>query len=264
MNILEDRRSELVSRSKRAKQERDGKTRYQKRVKSRVVSSNRQYNEIDMNKLFKQGILDLTIHVIGETDNYDVKIKFGGFLDNLHDYLKRTEVFDLRSVARALINSFNREDVYVHCNCPDARYRQSYFQTVNKINSGEPELRPSKITNPDDKLGAGCKHVMLVLANTSWIIKVASVIVNYVKYMENHKQDLYSRVIYPAIYEREYTEPVQQSMFDKEEEQDVDKANEFARKKTQFKPGNETRFKKQDKDLEGQEEIELDDNEEIQ
>ena len=52
--LLEKSRNELISQSKQGKRENgDGKTRYEKRVKSRVSSSNKSYNKIDMNQLFK-------------------------------------------------------------------------------------------------------------------------------------------------------------------------------------------------------------------
>ena len=85
--------------------------------------------------------------------------------------------------------------------------------------------------------------------------------------MEKNKQNLYSKIIYPAIYEEEYEEPVQQSMFDDEEDiedSDIDIANKYARTKTQFKPGNKYRYQKQERPIEGQEEIEIEeDNDEI-
>ena len=58
MNILnEDSRQQLLNRSKSAQPEKqDNKTRYQKRLKSRISQSVSQYNDIDMNKLFKKAI----------------------------------------------------------------------------------------------------------------------------------------------------------------------------------------------------------------
>ena len=82
--LIEDRRTELVSKGKRGQKERgDGKSRYEKRVKSRFASSTRSYNQIDMNELFKEDILTVGIEVHGETDDYKVLIKFGGFLELL-------------------------------------------------------------------------------------------------------------------------------------------------------------------------------------
>lgn len=129
MSILfEDSRTQLVADSKRGKKERDGKNRFQKRLKSHVASSVRQYNRIDMNELFKNNIITISIEVKGETDDYLVKISYGGFLDALKDELKRnnTEIIDLRLIIRSLIIAFNRNDVYISCSCPDFFYRFGY------------------------------------------------------------------------------------------------------------------------------------------
>lgn len=242
--LLEDRRVELVSKGKRGEREKgDGKTRYEKRVKSSFASSTRSYNKINMNELFKDNILTVGIDVRGETNSYVVTIKFGGFLDLLRRRLEQQSgVLDLRSIIRALIDAFNSDDVYISCQCPDFFYRFGYWATVDNINSGEPQLIPSDITNPNNKLGPGCKHIMLVLSNTGWLIKVASVINNYIRYFEQHRQKDYADIIYPAIYGKEYEEPVQLSMDDTDEleseEEVIDKTNEYGRTRTQFKPGN--------------------------
>lgn len=200
-----------------------------------------------MNKLFKDNILTININVNGETSNYVVRISFGGFLDLLHDELSRNnDVVDLKAITRALIRGFNQDNVYIQCSCADFFYRFSYWATRNQITSGPEQKIPSNITNPDDKLGSGCKHVLLVLSNTKWLIKVASVINNYIKYMQEHYEDLYSTVIYPAIYQKEYEEPTQPTMFDTDElETDtdiIDKSNIAGKVRGQFKPGNEYRF----------------------
>lgn len=208
-----------------------------------------------MNKLFKDNILDVNIEVVGETDTYLVTMSFGGFLDNLHDELKNdADVIDLRKISRALTRSFNSDNVYVHCTCPDWKYRFAYWMTKDDINAGEPENRPSDITNPNNTKGTGCKHVLRVLSNNTWIIKVASVINNYIQYMEKHMQRLYADIIYPAIYQKEYEEPVQLDMDDTDElssDKDViDISNKYATTKNQFQKGNEigkeTRFKPKD------------------
>lgn len=243
--LHEDSRTALLSKTKRTDK---GFQRFKRRVKSRVANSVKQYNNIDMNKLFKQDILTVDIQVKGETDTYIVKISFGGFLELLHDQLKKQE-FNLKAVTRALINGFNRDDVYIHCSCPDAQYRFAYWQTKKKTNSGDPETRPANITNPDDSLGEGCKHVMLVLSNTSWLLKVASTIFNYVNYMEKHYERLYKKIIYPAIFQMPYEEPEQleiDGVHSDELETDkdtIDKSNVHARTKNQFQQGNEYRFR---------------------
>lgn len=237
--LNEDSRSSLLSKSKKSVK---GFQRFKRRVKSRVANSVKQYNSIDMNKLFKQDILTVDIEVKGETDTYQVKISFGGFLEILKDQIERHGEFNLKAVTRALITGFNRDDVYIHCSCPDWQYRFSYFATKNNITSGDPENRPSDITNPDDKLGVGCKHVLLVLSNTSWILKVASTIFNYVNYMEKHYERLYSKIIYPAIFGKAYEKPVQLDIFDDDEmstDTDTIKAsNAEARNRNKFQTGN--------------------------
>lgn len=168
MIITEDSRNQLMAKSKQGRKERDGKTRFQKRLKSHVASSTRQYNRINMDEFFKKDILSISIEVKGETDNYLVKISYGGVLNALQQEIKRNNgQLELRNIIKALVIAFNKEDVYIMCTCPDWKYRFGYWATKNNITSGEPELRPSDETNPNDDLGAGCKHVLLVLSNTS-------------------------------------------------------------------------------------------------
>lgn len=251
--LQEDKRTQLIAQGKRGEREKtDGKTRYEKRVKSRFSSATREYNQIDMNQLFKDNILTVLIPVRGETDDYFVKIKFGGFLDILRKRLEQQDnILNLRSVIRALLDAFNSDDVYIHCSCPDWKYRMAFWATVTDILSGDPENRPSKITNPKNTLGPGCKHVMLVLANTSWLIKVASVVHNYVKYFEKNKKQQYADILYPAIFGKEYEEPVQLSFDDSDElesdTQIIDDANKAGIERGRFQTGNQYRFQKSDK-----------------
>jgi len=204
--LEEDSRLQLIQKSRSSA---EGSKRYKNRLKSKVLSSPKNLNNIDMNKLFTNNILTVDVDVRGESDTYTVKISFGGFLDIIHDQLKRSKkgVVDLRMITKALITGFNRNDVYIHCSCPDFQYRYSYFATKNDINSGAPENRPSDINNPNDTLGSACKHVLCVMSNTSWLIKVALVISNYIKYMKKYEKKLYQTVIYPALYQTEYVEP---------------------------------------------------------
>ena len=252
--LIEDSRAKLLNKAKKGANYKGdkskGKNRYQRRTHSSVSNNVKNYNKLDMNNLFKNNILDVVIDVKGETDNYQVKIKFANFLDELHSELKRNQIFNFRTVARALIRSFNGENVYIHCSCPDWRYRMDYFAHVNDIASTEkpddPLDRPSKITNPNDTLGPGCKHTLLVISNNSWLNKVASVIFNYVNYMEKHQHRLYADVIYPAIYEKPYEDDVQLDIFSQDndelasDENALDISNEYARTKNQFKLGNQS------------------------
>lgn len=247
--LSEDKRRELISRGRRGEKEKgDGKSRYEKRVNSRVATTVKEFNQIDMESLFRYSLLTVNVPVQGETDNYLVRIKFGGFLDELHKLVNQTGKFDLKSVTRALINCFDRDDVYIHCTCPDWQYRMSFWASMSKITSGAPETRPSKITNPRNNLGPGCKHVMLVLSNNRWVLKVASTIFNYINFMEKNRKQQYADIIYPAIYDKKYKEPVQLSIDDGDELSSdaelIDTANVQGRTRGQFKAGNPYRFQK--------------------
>lgn len=243
LQLLEDSRQKLISKSRSSQK---GRQRFDRRNKSKVANTVKSLNSIDMNKLFKEDILTVNLPVNGETDDYVVRITFGGFLEILRDSIQEDKEIDFRDISRAAIIGFNRDDVYIHCTCPDFQYRFNYHATKNNINSGTPETRPSNITNPHDKLGSGCKHILLVLNNTSWIIRVARVITNYIRYMEKHYSKLYADIIYPAVYGKPYEEPVQLSIDDMEDNGDdlstdsdtLDKANEYNKERTRFQKGN--------------------------
>ena len=258
--LYEDNRNDLIAQGRRGEREKeDGKTRFEKRVKSKFSTSVREYNSIDMNSVFFDGILTVNIPVKGETANYLVRIKFGGFMDLLQEETKRIGKVDLRTITRALIRAFNSDDVFIHCSCPDFKYRFNYWATVREINSGTPENRPARITNPTDNKGPGCKHIMLVLSNTQWLIKVSSVLNNYIKYMEANRKNDYAKFIYPALYGEEYKEPVQLSLDDVDsteldtETDTIDTANEYGRTSGRFKAGNPYRFQRdENKQIPGQ------------
>lgn len=262
MRINEDNRNQILNGSKNGPEK--GKQRYKRRLKSRVASSVREFNSIDMNKLFKEDILTVNIKVHGETDDYLVSISFGGFCRILQDEIKRSgsDKLELRDFIRAFLIAFNRDDVFVRCNCLDATYRMNFWQSKKNIIAGDPENRPSDITNPNDNLGSACKHVLLVLSNTTWAIKVCSVIRNYILYMEKHYQRLYADIIYPAVYGKKYEEPVQLSIEDTDElssgEDTIDIANKERVQDTQFKKGNVQgiRFSKKDDSIQDQVPIE--------
>ena len=253
MRLIEDTRTNLISQGKSGKKGKDGRSRYERRQKSRVATSTAEFNKIDMQSLFVHDVLTVNVPVHGETDNYLVRIKFGGFLALLQSRIKQQgNKLDLRAVTRALLDGFNQEDVYISCQCPDWKHRGSYWGTIKGISSGPPERRPSVITNPKNDLGPGCKHIMLVLSNNSWLTKVARVIYNYILYINRTQQKLYADIIYPAIYGEKYIGPVQIGMLDKQEldntldgasSGEIDQANREGRKRGIFKQGNPYRFK---------------------
>lgn len=256
--LIEKKRAELLSKSKNADNYVDtskGKNRYARRTYSHIPNTVRQYNNISMDDLFKRDELSVTIPVLGETSHYDVKIKFNGVIDEIAYNLRlgKEEEVNFRHVIQALTRVFNRADVYVSCTCDDWKYRMQYWSTQGDYNSGMPQNNPGMgIVNPHDSKGAGCKHVMLVLANVDWMMKVASVITNYINYCKEHMERNYADYIYPKLYGKKYEKPVQLDLFDNDDNLPSDKetisqSNAAAREKGQFKPGNPYQFKKQPK-----------------
>lgn len=70
--------------------------------------------------------------------------------------------------------------------------------------------------------------------------------------MERYKKNLYTKIMYPAIYGRKYEEPVQTSMFDDESElesgeETLNVSNRLAREKSRFKKNNPYRIQKKEK-----------------
>ena len=230
-----------------------GKNRFERRLHQKVSHSTAEYNKLDMNKLFKNGLLDVNILVHGETDDYTVRIIFEGFLDALHSELKRNDnELTLRIVNRALVYCFNNDDIKVRCDCPDSTFRQNYWLTQHGAIAGDPQNDNGKrIANPNDTKGSGCKHVQMVLSNNIWLTKVSSVIYNYINYMKSHYASLYAQIIYPAVYNREYEDEYQLDIDDinnddrnlTSSEDELDTSNKWAKTKTRFKQGNEYRFR---------------------
>ena len=232
--ILEDKKGELVSQSKKSANYKDtskGRNRYERRTKSKLASSVKYFNSIDMDKVFKSDILDVNIEVTGETNTYTVRISFSGFLDELHNFMvakKLTEV-DRKIIAQALSRAYNNYDVRFNCTCPDFRYRHAYNATQADNLVGDPEGRPIRpdvfhvgglsAANYDGSRGPMCKHVVLAMKDTSWLIRVASVIYNYINYMKDHMAREYQKYIYPAIYQEPYPDDeIQLDLTDIEQE----------------------------------------------
>lgn len=240
MNTLlkEASRNELIRKSKNSIPK--GDQRFKRRTKSKIPNNVRNFNAIDMNKFFKQDILDIDIEVIGETDTYTVTISTSGVLALLQKELRNGMPLSVILIYKTLLKNIDREDIYVRCNCPDSVYRFQYWQSRNNYITGHPQTIPSDITNPKDALGSACKHVLLVLNNISWLLKCASVIYNYIEYMKQHQESLYQRFIFPAIYGKKYDADIQLSI-DTELDTDsdtLDKSNEEGRTRGQFKKGN--------------------------
>ena len=249
LRLHEDTRTMLVSKSRNAGSYIDqsrGKNRFERKKLSKIAKTVKQYNQIDMNKFFKDDILEVKIPVQGETDQYTVSIRLAGIVNEIAKNIKNNQnKFEYRTVIQAITKVFNTGNVYVKCNCDDYKYRFAHWNIVNNVSFDDSASDPGPgkgIRNPNDDKGRGCKHVLLVLANGDWILKVASVINNYIHYAEEHLQKAFLKVIFPKLYGIAADEMVEQDLIDTDEYLDssaglIDAINEYGRKRGQYQKG---------------------------
>lgn len=249
LRLHEDTRTMLVSKSRNAGSYIDqsrGKNRFERKKLSKIAKTVKQYNQIDMNKFFKDDILEVKIPVQGETDQYTVSVRLAGIVNEIAKNIKNNQnKFEYRTVIQAITKVFNTGNVYVKCNCDDYKYRFAHWNIVNNVSFDDSASDPGPgkgIRNPNDDKGRGCKHVLLVLANGDWILKVASVINNYIHYAEEHLQKAFLKVIFPKLYGIDADEMVEQNLIDTDEYLDsstglIDAINEYGRKRGQYQKG---------------------------
>lgn len=231
VGLLEKSRQELISKSKTGasysqKNQGKGKNRWERRKYSQIANSVRDYNRIDMDAFFKGDVLDFGIKVHGETDDYVVQITFDGVLSELRREVQaNNNKLEFKCVLRALLKVFNTGDVYVSCTCPDWAYRFKYWAQRNGYNSAVPDqwtnVRPlprsqggATGANDQDTKGAGCKHVNLAISNLDWMMKIASVVNNYIKWCRTNMERNYADYIFPQVYGVPYNKAIQMSLFD--------------------------------------------------
>ena len=246
--LLEKKRSELISKSKSGddykSKNRKGQNRWDRRVYSRIATSVSDYNKIDMNTFWKEDYLEFKVKVQGETDNYEVTVTFENILDRIRREVEHNKnKLEFKCILRALMNAFNSEDVYVACSCPDFTYGGFNYYGVKQNYNSNPEFGKAMdapvIRNPNDNLGAGCKHINLVLSNLNWMMKITSVINNYIWYCKDNMELNYARYIFPKLYGMEYDKAIQLTLFDTDEletsEEIINLSNAIGKKRTQYK-----------------------------
>ena len=121
--LLEDTRNMLVNKSRGAGTYKDtsrGKNRFERKKYSSVGKTVKQYNKIDMNKLFKEDILEVSIPVVGEHDSYTVSIKMEGVVKEIANNIKNNKnQLEYRTIIQALTKVFNSSNIWVKCTCAD-------------------------------------------------------------------------------------------------------------------------------------------------
>lgn len=158
-----------------------GKTRAQSptRYLKRQNYSPRTYDGVDFDDLFKKDLIVAKVSV----GDYSCTVAFQYILRNLKKLMKvrNKSNVNLQLVISAVTKAIDESDILVDCSCADFKYRYAYWATKYGYKYGEPENRPTKVTNPADKLGAQCKHLTMLLSNKRWLVKVSSVINQYLK-----------------------------------------------------------------------------------
>lgn len=251
-SLLEATRTQLAANSRNAGEYKDkshGKNRFERKKLSKIAATVKQYNNIDMNKLFKTDTLEVEIPVIGETDNYSVTIRINGVIAEVARNIKVNKYkLEFRTIIQSLTKVFNTADVFVNCTCPDHKYNFDHWNIMHGCSTTDSahDPGPGKGTaNPNDDKGRGCKHTLLVIANGDWMMKVASVINNYLHYMSEKMQKPFLKLIFPKLYGCEADEMAKLDILGKDEVEEtldsstsfIDAINEYGKNRGKIQKG---------------------------
>jgi hypothetical protein len=249
LKLDEANRTSLIAQSRNVgnyKNQERGKNRFDRKKYSKIANAVKNYNEIDMNKLFKQDILQVNIPVVGESDEYTVTIKLEGVIGELQKNIKNNgNKLEFRSIIQALTKVFNTTDVYVKCTCADFKYRFAHWNIIKNVSVDDSASDPGPgkgIANPNDDKGRGCKHILLVLSNGDWMMKVASVINNYCHFLSEKKPEAFLKLVFHKLYGVPADEAEQNGLVADNEDLEtgkdlIDIVNEYGRNRGKFKKG---------------------------
>jgi hypothetical protein len=250
LNLLfEDNRNSLIAQSRNAgtyKNQERGKNRFERKKYSKIANAVKNYNQIDMNSLFKQDILQVNIPVVGENDEYIVTIKLEGIVGEMQKNIKNNNnKLEFRTIIQSITKVFNTSDVYIKCSCPDAKYRFAHWNIIKNVSTDDSASDPGPgkgIANPNDDMGRGCKHMLLVLSNGDWMMKVASVINNYCHFLSEKKPEAFLKLVFPKLYGVPADEAEQNDIVEDNEDLEtgkdlIDVINDWAKNRGKFKKG---------------------------
>ena len=249
LKLDEATRVQLVAQSRNVgayKNQERGKNRMERKKYSRIANAVKNYNEIDMNKFWKQDILQVNIPVVGENDEYTVTIKIEGVVAEIQKNIKNNNnKLEFRTIIQALTKVFNTTDVYVKCTCKDFHFRFAHWNIVKNVSVDDSSNDPGPgkgIANPNDDKGRGCKHILLVLANGSWMMKVASVIQNYCHFLSEKKPEAFLKLVFPKLYGVPADEAADNGIVADNEDLEtgkdlIDIINDWAKNRGKFKKG---------------------------
>lgn len=121
--LLEATKNTFISKAKNGgeyKNKSKGKNRFERQRYSTIPNASKQFNQIDMNKFFKDDELLVKIPVIGETDNYTVSLKLFGVVAEIQKNIKNNKnKLEFRTILQSITKIYNTTDIYVKCTCLD-------------------------------------------------------------------------------------------------------------------------------------------------
>jgi hypothetical protein len=249
LRLDEANRTSLIAQSRNAgayKNQERGKNRFDRKRYSKLANAVKNYNQIDMNSLFKQDILLVNIPVVGENDEYTVTIKLEGVVAEMQKNIKNNNnKLEFRTIVQSLTKVFNTTDVYVKCTCPDFKYRFAHWNIIKNVSVDDSSKDPGPgkgIANPNDDKGRGCKHTLLVLSNGDWMMKVASVINNYCHFLSEKKPDAFLKLVFPKLYGVPADEAEENDLVADNEDLEtgkdlIDIVNEYGKNRGKFQKG---------------------------
>lgn len=121
--LLEATKNTFISKAKSGgeyKNKSKGKNRFERQRYSTIPNASKQFNQIDMNKFFKDDELLVKIPVIGETDNYTVSLKLFGVVAEIQKNIKNNKnKLEFRTILQSITKVYNTTDIYIKCTCLD-------------------------------------------------------------------------------------------------------------------------------------------------
>lgn len=245
--LREDTRAQLINKSKSAdtyKQNVRGKNRFERKKYSKIATQVKNYNNINMDELFKSDLLTINIPVSGETSNYDVTLKIDGVVAEIAKNIKyNNNKLEYRTIVQSLTKIFNLNQVKVKCTCNDFKYRYAHALIVSgdSVDGTDKDPGPGK-TGMANSSGKGCKHILLVLNNLDWAMKVASVINNYINYLAENKRNLFLKYVFPKLYGVSADDAADENIVPENTKLDTDKniidiVNQWGRDRGKIKKG---------------------------
>lgn len=211
--LLEKGRTDLLRKTKT-----QSKARWDKRMNYK----NFTIKNVDITDLLDKD----KVVVIFEVGDYTDTIAFSNILLNLREIVKNDprHIVKFDWVIKACQRALDQADIYVHCTCPDFKYRFAYVGTKNNYKYGKKEMRPADVRNPNDDIGAFCKHLTAILSNKNWVNKVATRVTDWLNMqtIEEVRDALnYQEAEFPAEIARKLGKAGQQGYKNKKAQREI-------------------------------------------